>query len=158
LSRIILFKIKFVSDLRQIGGLLQVYSGFLLHKNWPPWYNWNIVESGVKHHNPLTLFPIVLYILLRLSSSDYLFGSSNFSDTKWWQKHAIKLIKSSSSWRNFLFEDGSKVFLIIILRYVENNYMNWGYGYGYGVSRNFQKFFIYIASHWQTLSHNVWIE
>ena len=21
------------------------------HQNWPPRYNWNIVESGVKHHN-----------------------------------------------------------------------------------------------------------
>jgi hypothetical protein len=21
-------------------------------KNWPPQYNWNIVESGVKHHKP----------------------------------------------------------------------------------------------------------
>ena len=19
---------------------------------WPPWYNWNIVESGAKHYNP----------------------------------------------------------------------------------------------------------
>jgi hypothetical protein len=28
------------------------YSGFLHHKNWPPRYNWNSVESGVKHHNP----------------------------------------------------------------------------------------------------------
>jgi hypothetical protein len=27
----------FVSDLRQVGGFLQV----------PPWYNWNIVESGI---------------------------------------------------------------------------------------------------------------
>ena len=26
------------------------YSGFLHQKNWPPRYNWNIVESGVKHH------------------------------------------------------------------------------------------------------------
>jgi hypothetical protein len=24
--------------------------------NWPPWYNWNIVESGINHHNPLTLY------------------------------------------------------------------------------------------------------
>jgi hypothetical protein len=23
-----------------------------INKNWPPRYNWNIVESGVKHHNP----------------------------------------------------------------------------------------------------------
>ena len=27
-------------------------SGFLHQKNWPPWYSWNIVESGVKRHNP----------------------------------------------------------------------------------------------------------
>jgi hypothetical protein len=20
-------------------------------RSWPPWYNWNIVESGIKHHN-----------------------------------------------------------------------------------------------------------
>jgi hypothetical protein len=20
--------------------------------NWPPWYNWNIVENGIKHHGP----------------------------------------------------------------------------------------------------------
>ena len=30
---------KFVSDLRQVGGFLHQYNG-------------NIVESGVKHHNP----------------------------------------------------------------------------------------------------------
>jgi hypothetical protein len=23
-----------------------------LHLNWPPQYNWNIVESGIKHPNP----------------------------------------------------------------------------------------------------------
>jgi hypothetical protein len=28
------------------------YSGFLHQENWSPWYNWNIVESGVKHHKP----------------------------------------------------------------------------------------------------------
>jgi len=37
------YVIKFVSDLRQI-------SGFLLR--FPPWYNWTIVENGVKHHQP----------------------------------------------------------------------------------------------------------
>jgi hypothetical protein len=32
------------------------YSGFLHQLNWPARYNWNIVESGVKHHqtNKLT--------------------------------------------------------------------------------------------------------
>jgi hypothetical protein len=28
------------------------YSGFFHQWNWPPRYNWNIVESGVKHHKP----------------------------------------------------------------------------------------------------------
>ena len=28
------------------------YSGFLPQLNWPPLTNWNIVESGIKHHNP----------------------------------------------------------------------------------------------------------
>jgi hypothetical protein len=27
------------------------HSGFLHQQNWPPWYNWNIAESGIKHHN-----------------------------------------------------------------------------------------------------------
>jgi hypothetical protein len=32
-------------------------SGFLHQYNWPPWYNWNIVESDIKHHkqNPITV-------------------------------------------------------------------------------------------------------
>ena len=34
------YMIKLVSDLRQVGGFLW----------FPPRYNWNIVESGVKHH------------------------------------------------------------------------------------------------------------
>ena len=28
------------------------YSGFLHQYNWPPRYNWDIVESAVKHHKP----------------------------------------------------------------------------------------------------------
>ena len=28
------------------------YSSFLHQWNWPPRHNWNIVESGVKHHKP----------------------------------------------------------------------------------------------------------
>ena len=28
------------------------YSGFLHQFNWPPQYNWNMVESGINHFNP----------------------------------------------------------------------------------------------------------
>ena len=37
------------------------YSGFLHQLNRPPRYNWNIVESGIKHHNP---YPNLLFIFL----------------------------------------------------------------------------------------------
>jgi hypothetical protein len=40
-------KFKFVSDLRR-SVVFSGYTGFLHQKNWPPWYNWNIAESGVK--------------------------------------------------------------------------------------------------------------
>ena len=47
-----------------------VFSGssdFLNQWNWPPRYNWNIVEMGVKHHNPS---PKIILILM----SHYLTG------------------------------------------------------------------------------------
>jgi hypothetical protein len=39
------YVITFVSDLRRVGGYLRVL-------RFPPRYNWNIVESGAKHHKP----------------------------------------------------------------------------------------------------------
>jgi hypothetical protein len=42
------YVIKFVSDLWQVAVFLHQY-------DWPPRYSWNIVESGVKHHNPHNL-------------------------------------------------------------------------------------------------------
>jgi hypothetical protein len=47
------YLIKFVSDCRQVGGFLRVLQS-PPPKNWPPRYNWNIDESGVKHHKPKT--------------------------------------------------------------------------------------------------------
>ena len=43
------YVIKLVCDLLQVSGFLQ-YSSFLHQQNWPPRDNWNIFESGVKHH------------------------------------------------------------------------------------------------------------
>jgi hypothetical protein len=42
------YVINFFCDLRQVGGFLRIIL--------PPRYNWNIVESGVKHH--LKSYPI----------------------------------------------------------------------------------------------------
>jgi hypothetical protein len=60
--------IKFVSDLRQVGGFLRVLRVLPpIKKIWTPQYNWNIVESGVKHHSPTNhTVPMICYIFRQL--------------------------------------------------------------------------------------------
>ena len=41
--------------------VFSAYSGFLHQWNWPPWYNWNIVESGVEHNKPTNYFVYFRY-------------------------------------------------------------------------------------------------
>jgi hypothetical protein len=45
------YVIKVVSDLWQVGGFLRLLR-FIHQWKRPPRNNWNIVESGIKHHNP----------------------------------------------------------------------------------------------------------
>jgi hypothetical protein len=37
---------------RQVGGFLWVLQFLQTNKKWLSRYNWNIVESGIKHHKP----------------------------------------------------------------------------------------------------------
>jgi hypothetical protein len=53
------YVINFVSDLRQICGFLRFPPPIKL----TPRYNWNIVESSVKHHNTNQYFILVLNCL-----------------------------------------------------------------------------------------------
>ena len=46
------YVLKFVSDLRHV-------SGFLRKLRFPPRYNWNIVESGIKHHKPNHMWSVM---------------------------------------------------------------------------------------------------
>ena len=48
------YVVKFVNDLRQVDGFLRVIWFPQPIKVTATRYNWNIVESGVKHHNPNT--------------------------------------------------------------------------------------------------------
>jgi hypothetical protein len=60
--------IKSVSDLRQVGGFLRVHR-FLPPINWPPRYNCNIVERGVKHHKSTkseVVFWYTICVLLKI--------------------------------------------------------------------------------------------
>ena len=45
------YVIKFDSDLLQVGDFLRILQ-FPPQIKLPPRYNWNIVESGAKHHKP----------------------------------------------------------------------------------------------------------
>ena len=60
------YVIKFVSDLRQLGGFLRVL--WFPPPTRQPRYSWNIVESGIKHHNPspISLFWLHVYTCLIL--------------------------------------------------------------------------------------------
>jgi hypothetical protein len=65
------YVIKFISDLRKVSGFLHVLQ-FPPPIKWPPRYNWNIIESGVKHHNPNTVIyqygeQVRVVILIRLA-------------------------------------------------------------------------------------------
>ena len=44
------YVIKFVSDLRQVDGFQRVTGTPVSSTNKTDQYNWNIVESGIKHH------------------------------------------------------------------------------------------------------------
>jgi hypothetical protein len=70
------YVIKFVSDLRR-SVVLSGSSDFLHQYNWPPWYNWNIVESGVKHHQTnkhttFTLTSLPLNKMLNISTNIFI--------------------------------------------------------------------------------------
>ena len=43
------YVIKFVSDLQQVGALIQVIQVSSTNKNEPPLYNWNIVQAKKKY-------------------------------------------------------------------------------------------------------------
>ena len=44
--------------------VLSKYFSVLYLSNWPPQYNWNVVDSGIKHYNPNPPPPTWLYKLI----------------------------------------------------------------------------------------------
>ena len=51
------------------------YSDFFNQYNWPPWYNWNNVESGLKHRCPNPHQILYIFICFVLDSMYYYFLS-----------------------------------------------------------------------------------
>ena len=81
-----LYVIKFVSDLRRSV----VFSGST-KKKWLPWYNWNIVESGVKHHKPNLshMKHIILIGLLLFNVTFRMFSSYNMTSRYNWYNRCL---------------------------------------------------------------------
>ena len=48
---------RYVGDMRQVGVFLRVLRFPPPIKLIATIYNWNIIESGFKHHNPTLLYP-----------------------------------------------------------------------------------------------------
>jgi hypothetical protein len=46
------------------------HSRFFHQWNWQPWYSWNIVENGVKHHNP-HLYALINNLILFAEDWEY---------------------------------------------------------------------------------------
>ena len=97
------YVMKFLSDLRQVGGFLCALR-FPPLINWPPRYNWNNVESGVKHHK--TKQPIVhccslqcicVCIFLLASIINLIVSSS-----KQWREAKLMLVSKKDA-RNFFY-------------------------------------------------------
>ena len=65
--------ITFVSDLWQ-SVVFSVFSAFLYQWNLPPRYNWNIIESGVQHHNsnPIPADNSINFYIYQVVSGDVL--------------------------------------------------------------------------------------
>ena len=70
------YVIKLVNDLRQDSGFLRFHPPIKL-TTMTPWYNWNIVESGIKQHKPyghriykylcnLCLSPLMLWVRISI--------------------------------------------------------------------------------------------
>jgi hypothetical protein len=61
------YVIKFVNDFKQVGGFSPGTP--VSSTSWPPRYNWNIVESGVKHHNPNpnNINPLIAYAKIMIT-------------------------------------------------------------------------------------------
>ena len=74
----------FVSDLRHVGNFLRILR-FPQPKNWPPRYNWTIVESGVKHitltHENILVLSLICNVLHFYQCQLFLFCISGSSIT-----------------------------------------------------------------------------
>ena len=56
------------------------FSGFLHQSNWPPRYNWNIVESGIKHHQTNKLYVCIKQSAVFLDDADKVQDESDDDD------------------------------------------------------------------------------
>jgi hypothetical protein len=90
------------------------YSDFLHQINWLPWYNPNIVESGIKHHKKTSqncvsviIFDIGTFLeklLERVSDNDLLLCRKSMSNKaryrQWFDRCIISkmILKSGSNW------------------------------------------------------------
>ena len=75
------YVIKCVSDLWQVGGFFRVLRFPL--QNYPPRYNWNIVESGIKHHQTNKQTYNIFIVFSYKMSEPWILGHTYLRITLW---------------------------------------------------------------------------
>ena len=77
-------------------------SGYVNQYNWPPGYSWNIVESGIEHHNPNSE---VLIVFRSYSGSfhQYNFSSISINQSHRWMIR-FNISKINGNWLLVLVE------------------------------------------------------
>jgi hypothetical protein len=92
------YVMKFVRDLRQVCGFLRVLQ-FPPSIKWRPQYSWNIVESGVKHHQTNKIYLSVLSV-----EESGVPRENHLTATCHWQtlSHKVVLSQIRSDFRHWL--------------------------------------------------------
>ena len=102
------YVIRFVSDLATSWWFSQGTPVSSTNKHWPPRYNWNIVESGIKHHDPNPYYFVdVIYIQMYM----YKFKHLSFLDILVFIGINI-VLPTARSWRYRKCYSCNKIFII----------------------------------------------
>jgi hypothetical protein len=123
------YVIKFVSDLDR-SMVFSGSSGFLHQYNWLPRYNWNIVESGVNHHQTnknkqIFIFKYVLdwFVAIYLSLKIFI----NETSTTWirWIISRLQCLIQWKSWKVFFSFERKNTFFNLYYIYYKHKLIEW---------------------------------
>ena len=104
--------------------------GFLHQWNWLPWYNWNIVESGIRHHQTNKKLPV--YFLNIIFDVDILKVLINLRKKSMSHRMCNNVLNYRSQLPNMGFNNTDvkiilKIFIVFLRYFVSFSIKIWKY-------------------------------